>query len=226
MIRSLPLLALLAFPACSSEPAAPHARTPEPAVAVQPTTPPASATTGIVRIRESHDLWREVVEELERRSTAAKADGSEQPSGTEIDAALDGVRLTLAAAQLAVDHEARDTVKRRHDSLMAREAEIHRRIGEAANEAEERERIVSGVQKGTREVPEGRTIAELQDSIADLGEEIRALQKEIASLKVGMGELERLLKQEKIEPTEQSLLTLELAALKTLQARAEALLPR
>ncbi|MGQ0612950.1 MAG: hypothetical protein ACT4PV_04310 [Planctomycetaceae bacterium] len=226
MMRFPLLLAALAIPACSPDPAPAPPRDSTPTEAAKPAPLPASAATGIVRLRESHDLWREVVEALERRVTAAKADGSARPKDSEIDQAIEGVRATLDAAQLAVDHEARDTARRRHDELMKREAEIHQRMGDAASEADERERIVSGIQKGTREVPEGRTVAELQDSIADLREEIRALKKEIADLKVQMGELEALLKQDRIAPLGQSLLTLERDSVKSLLARAEALRDR
>jgi len=226
MRRTAPLLALALLASCTEEPPPAPPRNPATPAPARPADAPPSATTGLVRLEEGLRTWREVVEELERKAAAAKGDASAGPTPSEVAGAVEGVTNFLVAAELAVAAEARELVARRHALLVRSEAELHRRIGEGTAEAEERDRIIAGVLKGTREVPEGRTLAELQDSVADLREEIRQHHKDLADLKVQMADLEALLKQERIEPTEDTLLARERDAFKALLARAEALARR
>lgn len=225
MTRRLGLLLFLVA-ACSKSPsggAAPEA-TPTPSPAPPP---PESPTTGISKIQESYDLWLGVVAELEKRAEAAKRGDGSAPVRDEVERALKGARSVLAAAEVAARAEARELARKRHAHLTSRHSEILTERNALATEAGEVEGILEEVEKGTRELPAGRTIAELKDLLADLRERMRELEKERTDLAARMDELAALIDAGGEPPlSEETLLTRELQAARTLVGRAEALLDR
>ncbi|MGH7163623.1 MAG: hypothetical protein ACREID_09070, partial [Planctomycetota bacterium] len=130
------------------------------------------------------------------------------------------------AARRAVREEARRSVEGAHGRLRRQESELLATRNMVTVEIAEITKTVSEVERGTGSVPEGHTIAELQDKLGDLRGALRKLEADHTGLRSAMAEKEKLLAQEAVEPPEETLLTRELASLEALLKRAEALRPR
>jgi len=188
---------------------------------------PASPPTGVPKLREMHDLWADLIDKLEKRIDAAKADGSAPPEKREIEAARSAARKLVVAAEMAAKAEARQLLEKRHAALVAEQGELLVTITATANEAQKIEEIIREVEKGTREVPAGRTIADLKDTLADLQESVRSLEKERAAKAENLVGMESVLNGGGDAPFEtDTLLTRELESARALERRAEALATR
>jgi hypothetical protein len=227
MTRRLGLLLLL-LAACTDAEKPSAGRPPAAALSPSPAPPPPeSPTTGISKIQESYDLWLGVVTELERRADAAKTSAGTAPAREELERAVRGARSVLLAAEIAARAEARELARKRHGLLASRHTDLLSERNATAAEAAEVEGILEQVEKGTREIPAGRTLAELKDVLADLRERVRELESERTELAAKMDELAAVIDAEGEPPlSEETLLTRELEAARALVRRAEALLER
>lgn len=211
MIRSLAVFALV-LAACREQ------ETPDPASGNTAATGSRNATavappTGISSVEARH---RELAEEVARLEQDPRR---EERIVQGVVKAIDNLILVV---EQSIRNDTRQMTQKRHGLLVTELGKAIARRGEMLAEAQR----LDGMLAEGGSVPAGFTREEVEDQRNDCKAEAakaEAREKEVRSeLKV----LEDLLAQETIEPTEETMATRELDALKALRAKAEALQAR
>ncbi len=179
-----------------------------------------SATRGLPSFLKAYKEWAPVVNELEE---TARAGGNGGPTERELNEAIKNLKIYVAAAQLGLNANTRQSRVHRLGYMREEEAKIEQRVTMEAGEIQELTQLLERIEKGTEGVPRGRTVAELQDLRADRERDVQKLREDQAAITQKAGELHARI--ESNDPTieEDSLWARHVEEWKALLARAERL---
>ena len=220
----LPCLLLFAVscdPGPGSDPVRP-ARDPEviesnPQEAVSP-------PTGIARIQEAHDIYKDEVASLE------KALGEEgTPNANQVRTlrqVREGISHLKTAAVLGRDNQNRENLRNAHGLLLQEQSKLLLERRQVWVEITEIEQYLTEIEKGTGSPPAGFTEPELKDRLTDAMTRDEGIQSKLKDVREKMSALEARMKAGDFEAGERSLFSDELTGLESLEARITALLER
>jgi len=220
------LLAMMFFfAACERKPAPSGTPTATDEAGGDPTKPKTPAKrefdlpkTGIERLQRDHAGAIAMLEAEEKKKV---------PDERTLRQIADLLDVVQKALEIAVKHEARNSLKHEHGLNRQRLAGFVRRRDALLREKQEIQQIRADAAKGVSPIPSGFTEAELKDKIADLDEAMREIKKERDQLVERMQKQEKLLASgETIPPRKDSMAAIELRNVIATAKRVAALLSR
>jgi hypothetical protein len=179
---------------------------------------PALPSTGAPRVREMRETLRDEIERMEKEL----ADGK-MPERRFVDLAKRGIENLTIALRRALAEESRQTVRREHSAMMAKQGAIEKERVEVFDSIRVVQTQLDQAKQGAGRLPEGFTEDELKDRVADLRKKALALDEAEKELRAGMKEKEDLLALETVPPQGETLFTHEMEAVNQLKARLEAI---
>mgnify|MGYP003573223596 CR=1 FL=1 len=227
MMRIACLLGLLFTAACDpgSDAEGKVPGNPPPVKSGQPDAQvPVSPPTGVVRIQEAHDLYKQEVAAIEK---ALEADQAPNPNQVRTLRQIQvGIEHLTVAARMGRDNQSRENLRNAHGMLLDQQAKLLLKRRQIWVEITEIEQYLSEIEKGTGSPPAGFTEPELRDRLTDAQKRDKEIQAQEEEIRATMAKYEEQLGSGRIESEERSLFTDELEGLERLNARIEALLSR
>jgi chaperonin cofactor prefoldin len=183
-----------------------------------------SPPTGIVRIQEAHDLYKEDVASVEK---AVGEDGTPSPNQVRtLRQVREGIGHLKTAAIMGRDNQNRENLRNAHGLLLRDQSKLLLERRQVWIEITEIEQYLTEIEKGTGSPPAGFTEPELKDRITDAKARADAILEKQKAIGEKMSALEARIKAGDFASGERSLFTDELAGLERLEARITALLDR
>ena len=216
-MRSTCLL-LLVFAACSCEDDATTSGTTSngPNGNKEPVqkTDPISPTTGIDKLQGFHKTYADLYDAEAKK---------EKPDLTHVRQVISACDILIIALELSIQLETKQTARLRHGRMRQELDKLNEQQVLASREAGEIQNVLDEDAKGTSPIPAGLTRAELEDKLSDIREQQRALGTQLNEHKATMAKLENALNSDQALAPGDTMATRELAAVKALKQKAEAL---
>lgn len=185
---------------------------------------PVSPPTGVVRIQEAHDLYKQEVDAVEKSLEADQAPSPNQ--ARTLRQIQTGIEHLTVAAQLGRDNQNRENARNAHGMLLSEQSRLLLQRRQIWVEITEIEQYLTAIEKGTGTPPAGFTEPELQDRLKDAKKRDDELLEQEKAVREKMTRYEEQLRSGQIESEERSLFSDELEGLQRLEARINALLER
>ncbi len=217
----LPMLTVACDPGPSSDPV-PRPRDPKQETSREQA--PVSPPTGIVRIQEAHDVYKEEVAIIEKALGENGTPTANQSRN--LRQMLVAIAHLKTAAAMGRDNQDRENARNAHGTMLQEQTGLLKKRRQVWVEITEIEQYLTEIEKGTGSPPEGFTEPELKDRLKDALARDEKLEEELGTLREKMTALEKRINAGNFATAERSLFADELAGLERLEARINVLLER